>query len=87
MTKVRIPQPLLPLSENKEFVHVSGKNVRVIIDELDLDYPGIKAALLDNGKLKPDVAIMLDGRISQLGLLEPVSEDSELLFIPAITGG
>lgn len=87
MTKVRIPQPLLSFTRNEEFVHVSGKNVRQIIDELDLNYPGIKAALLDKGKLKPDIAVMLDGKISQLGLLEAVSENSELLFIPAITGG
>ena len=87
MAKVRIPQVLLTLTNNEELVHVSGKNVRQIIDELDNRYPGVKSALLDSGKLKPDVAVMLDGRIGQLRLLEPVSEDNELLFIPAISGG
>jgi molybdopterin synthase sulfur carrier subunit len=87
MAKVRIPQVLLTLTNGEEFVHVSGNNVRQIIDELDQLYPGVKAALLDNGKLKPDVAVMLDDRVGQLGLLEPVSEENELLFIPAISGG
>ncbi len=87
MTKVRIPQSLLSFTKDEEIVHASGRNVRQIVDELDNNYPGIKVALLDKGKLKPDIAVMLDGKISQLGLLEPVSEDSELLFIPAITGG
>ena len=87
MAKVRIPQPLQAFTNGEELVHVGGKNVRQIIDELDQLYPGVKEALLDKGKLKPDVAVMLDGRIAQLGLLEPVSEENELLFIPAISGG
>ncbi|MBT7953020.1 MAG: hypothetical protein HN764_15435 [Gammaproteobacteria bacterium] len=87
MTKVRIPQPLQVITSDEEIVHVSAKNVRQVIDELELKYPGMKVALLDNDKLKPDVAIMLDGKIIQLGLLEPVSEDNELIFIPAISGG
>ncbi len=77
----------MTLTNGEELVHVSGKNVRQIINELDQLYPGVKVALLDNGKLKPDVAVMLDDRVGQLGLLEPVSEENELLFIPAISGG
>jgi sulfur-carrier protein len=87
MAKVRIPQPLRALTNDDETAEVSGKNVRQIIDALEQLYPGVKAALLKDEKLRPDIAIMLDNRIAQLGLLEPVSEDAQLLFIPAIGGG
>ena len=87
MAKVRIPQPLQALTNNDQTAEVSGKNVRQIIDALEQLYPGVKAALLKDGKLRPDIAIMLDNRIAQFGLLEAVSEDTELLFIPAIGGG
>ena len=87
MTTVRIPQPMRVYTQDKEVVEVGGKNVRQLIDELEKNYPGMKDVLLNDGKLKPDVAIMMDGQISQLGLLEPVSEENEVIFIPAISGG
>ena len=74
-------------TQDKEVVEVGGKNVRQLINELDLHYPGMKDALVGGDKLKPDVAVMLDGKISQLGLLQPLSEENEVVFIPAISGG
>ena len=87
MTTVRIPQPMQVYTQNKEVVNVGGKNVRQLINELEKNYPGMKDALLENDKLKPDVAVVLDGKITQLGLLQPVSEENEVIFIPAISGG
>jgi molybdopterin converting factor small subunit len=74
-------------TQGKEVVQVSGRNVRQVINALEKDYPGMKGALLDDDKLKPDVAIMLDGKIAQLGLLQSVSAENELIFLPAISGG
>lgn len=87
MTTVRIPQPMQVYTQNRDVVEASGKNVRQLINELDLHYPGMKDALLKDNKLRPDVAVMLDGKISQLGLLQPLSEENEVIFIPAISGG
>ena len=87
MTTVRIPKPMQVYSENKEVVHVGGKNVRQLINELEKAYPGMKDALVEDDKLKPDIAVMLDGKITKLGLLQPVSEENEVIFIPAISGG
>ena len=59
-----------------------------IISNLDADYPGIKAALVVDGeKLRPGVAVAVDGFISPVGLYQKVAEGSELQFIPAIGGG
>jgi len=33
------------------------------------------------------IAVVVDGEVSQLGLLERVREDSEIHFLPAIGGG
>jgi molybdopterin converting factor small subunit len=35
----------------------------------------------------PSIAVVVDGETSILGLLEPVSEGSEVHFLPAIGGG
>ena len=71
---------------------VSDLNVLCVLKEagvaqLEKAYPGMKDALVEDDKLKPDVAVMLDGKITQLGLLQPVSEENEVIFIPAISGG
>jgi hypothetical protein len=31
--------------------------------------------------------VVVNGRISRLGLLQPVEDDSEIRFLPAIEGG
>lgn len=74
-------------TQNMDVVHAGGKNVRILINELEKSYPGMKDALVEGGKLRPGVAIVLDGKISQLGLLQPLSEENEVVFIPAISGG
>ena len=87
MTTVRIPQPMQVYTKNMDVVHAEGKNVRQLINALEKIYPGMKDALVEDDKLKPDVAVMLDGKITQLGLLQPLSEENEVIFIPAISGG
>jgi len=87
MTTVRIPRPMQVFTCNKEVVSGQGKNVRALIDNLDQTYPGLKDALVKDGTLKPGIAVMLDGHISPLGILQPLSEKNELVFIPALSGG
>ena len=52
-------------------------------------YPGLKAHLYDEeaDRLKAQIAVVVDGDVSQLGLLERVEEGSEIHFLPAIGGG
>ena len=87
MAKVTIPQPMRVYTGDMAVVDIAGSNVRKLIDELESKHPGMKGALTHEGKLKPDVAIMLNGEISRLALLQPIAEDDEVIFIPAITGG
>ena len=86
MTKIRIPLSMQVYIQEREVVHVSAKNVRQVINELEKDCPGMKDTLMDNDGLRPDVAVMLDGKISQLGLLQPLAEENEVIFLPAISG-
>ena len=72
---------------NRELVHAGGRNVRQLINQLDAAYPGLKDALMQGDRLKPDVTVAVDGQITKLGLLQPLQEDSEILFVPAISGG
>ena len=75
------------LSNGEQRVVVEGKNVRQIIESLDQKYPGFQDRLVENGRVKPNISVAIDGEITPLGMIEKVSEESEVHFLPAISGG
>ncbi len=87
MPIVFIPTMLLSLSGGVKQVQVDAANLRQVIDGLDLIYPGIKTRLLQDGQIRPNLAVAIDGEVARLGLLEKVGEESEVHFVPAIGGG
>jgi molybdopterin synthase sulfur carrier subunit len=87
MATVFIPEPLRSLSHGETEVTMAASNVRQVIAQLEALYPGMEEALVEDGDLKPHIAVAIDGEVSVLGLVEPVGEDSEVHFIPALGGG
>ena len=60
---------------------VEPGNVRSVIRELGARFPDLKEHL-DSG-----LAVSIDGEIINEPLLEPVEDDSEVCFLPSISGG
>ena len=87
MAAVYIPTMLQHLTGGAKQVTIQATNVRQIIDGLEELYPGMKERLVDEGKIKPNISVAIDGEIGRIGLLERVGEDSEVHFVPAIGGG
>lgn len=75
------------MTDGAETVKVEGSSVRQIINNLDEKFPGVKARLTDNGKMKANISVAVDGQVSPIGVLEKVGEESEVHFFPAIGGG
>ena len=65
------------LSSGEQRVNVQGNNIRQVIDNLDAVYPGFKDRLVEDGRVKPNISVAIDGEITPLGMLEKVREDSE----------
>ena len=74
-------------TDGKEIVEMEGRNVRKLIAALDDTYPGLKDALMDGDRFKPGIAVAVNGQISHLGPLQPLEENNEVFFVPAIGGG
>lgn len=87
MPRVFIPTLLRDLTDGKDSLNIEGSTVRQLIQKLDTQYPGIAARLLDDGKLRLNIAVAIDDEISPLGLFETVSPNSEVHFLTAIRGG
>ena len=87
MATVFIPTMLQPLTNGVKHVDFEAKNLRQVVDRLDGLFPGIKDKLLVDGKIRPNLAVAIDGEVARMGLLEKVGENSEVHFVPAIGGG
>ncbi len=89
MAEIWIPPKLQELTGGNQQVQVEGTTVRRLINNLEAQYPGIKEFLVDEieDDLIAGIAVIVDGEVSQLGMLEKVSENAEVHFLPAISGG
>ena len=87
MATVFIPPQLRSLTNEARTVDVTATNVRTLIEQLEIQFPGISTRLCANGELRPDLNVTVDGEVSGRGMLHRLSEDSEVHFLPAIGGG
>jgi len=84
---VWIPALLQDLTAGQSKVSVPGQTVRQVVENLDSRYPGIKERLLEGERLRPSIAIVVDGEVSSMKLRHRLQENSEVHFLPAISGG
>ena len=75
------------ISGGREQVQVAGATIRQVVNNLERECPGIKEHLCIEEEIMPGIAVIVDGEVTTLGMLEPVGEDSEVHFLPAIGGG
>jgi molybdopterin converting factor small subunit len=85
--EVHIPAMLRDLTGGQAAVEAAGATVREVIDALERQWPGIRDRLTDGGRLRPNLAVAVDGEVSPLGLRETVGPASEVHFVAAIKGG
>ena len=88
MPHVAIPSLMRKLTAGEEQVTVPGTTVREVIDNLEHRYPGVKARLCEEGRIKPGIAVYIDGILTtREGMRERLDADAEIHFLPAISGG
>jgi molybdopterin converting factor small subunit len=87
MAVVWIPPLLRDLTDGKERVTVPGDTVRQVIAQLEKTYPGVEARLCEEGRLRPNISVAVDGQLSSERLRQRLSEMSEVHFLPVIGGG
>ena len=87
MATVYIPTMLLPVTGGVRQTEVEARNVRQLINGLEEQFPGIKDRILEDDQVRSNLAVSIDGEVARMGLLERVSENSEVHFVPAISGG
>ena len=87
---VRIPTPLIKMTNGQDKVEVTESILSVMIDNLESEYPGFKERLIDeNGELRYFVNIYLNGEDVRFlsGLSTDTKEGDEISIVPAVAGG
>ena len=87
MATIFIPTSLRSLTGGTKQVTILVSNIRQAVELLDQMYPGVKTHLMEDGQIRPDISVVIDGESGPLGILEKVGKNSEVHFIPAIGGG
>ena len=87
MATIFIPSLMQKLTAGQAQVEISGSSVRQIVKNLENTYPGIEDRLVENGRIKSNISVAIDGEVTPLGMLGKVSDNSEVHFLPAIGGG
>ena len=75
------------MTGGRQRVQVAGSTIRQVVNNLEMEYPGVKAYLCAEDGIMPGIAVIVDGEDTSLGMLQPVREDSEVHFLQAISGG
>ena len=87
MARVFVPTMLQATTGGVKEVEVTARNVRQAIEQLDARFPGIAGRLMEDGEIRSNLAVAVDGEVARMGLMERVGENAEIHFVPAIGGG
>lgn len=87
MTIVHIPASLRRLTSGADRAEATGNTVGELVDDLEARFPGLRAALVQNGELVSRFAVTVDDVVGSAGLAEPVGAASEVHFVPPLGGG
>jgi molybdopterin converting factor small subunit len=87
MVQVHIPPSWRDLTGGSELVEVEAASVRQVFTLLDERFPGIRERACESDRLKPGLAVAVNGTVSSQGLIQRLAPGAEVHFLPAIGGG
>ena len=88
--KVRIPTPLMKLTDNQSEVSAEGKTISDIINNLENQFNGIKDRICEeNGSPRRFINIYINEEDIRFleGEMTSVKDGDEISIIPSIAGG
>ncbi|MFD7842641.1 MoaD/ThiS family protein [Nocardia sp. NPDC059764] len=86
---VSIPTIMRPITKGEKRVQAQGATLAAVIADLEANYPGLAAKLLEDGRLKRYVNVYVDDEDVRFtgGLDAEVPEGGSVTILPAVAGG
>jgi len=87
MAIVLVPTPLRELCGGAASVIAPGATLEEVLRSADKAYPGFYERIVEGGRVRPELAVAVDGEASGFSLHDTVGPGAEIAIIPAIGGG
>lgn len=87
MVLVFIPSLMRTLTDERDRVSAEGRTLRQVVDDLERRYPGMKELIVEGDRVRPGLALAINGEIATTGLMAVVPDEAEVQILPAIGGG
>ncbi len=87
MATVHIPAVMRGLTGGKSEVCASGATLGEVVEAINATYPGLKNRLVSEDRIRPGLAVFVEGVQAPSRLSQRLTENAEIYFTPAITGG
>jgi sulfur-carrier protein len=87
MATVIIPALLRKLTAGQDRASADGTTLKEVINNLERQFPGLREHIVAEEDINSSLAVSVDGEFITGGLTEPVRPDSEIHFVPAVSGG
>ncbi len=87
MALVIIPATLRHLCGGSPQLEVDGGTIGELLRALDVRCPGFYGRVVEEGRLRPELAFAVNGEVGPLALHDTVSPGTEITIVPAIGGG
>jgi molybdopterin converting factor small subunit len=87
LANVVIPALLRDLCGGSAKLEIPAANLRELLQALDQRCPGFFARVVEDGHIRPELAIAIDGEAASYPLHEPLRPNADVTIVPAIGGG
>ncbi len=87
MPVVWIPSLVRDVTGGRERVEAEGQTLRDVLDKVEVAYPGFRDRVCEEGRIRPGLAVAVDGEVTDGGLRQELEPHSEIHFIAAVSGG
>ncbi|SOD65042.1 Molybdopterin converting factor, small subunit [Streptomyces zhaozhouensis] len=87
--EVRIPTILRTHTDGQKVVTGEGKTIEELFADLEVNHPGIRERLVDDGGLRRFVNVYLNDEDVRFleGIATPVKDGDSVTILPAVAGG
>jgi hypothetical protein len=82
-----VPTLLRPLCGGARELEVPAATLQELLLALDQRCPGFYERVVQDGAVRPELAIAIDGEAANYPLHEPIRPDAQVTIVPAIGGG
>ncbi|WP_322795585.1 MoaD/ThiS family protein [Tepidiforma sp.] len=87
MVRVYIPATLRSLCGGSQSLELQAGTVEELLRAVEARCPGFYDRVVEDGRLRPELAFAINGEVVPLALHEPLPAGAELTIVPALGGG